>query len=59
MEDLSLWLDLVGNLGVIGLLAIAIYLGLTGRVVPADLLESVIAKVVEDVLDEMERRGKL
>lgn len=59
MEDLTIWLDLVGNLGVIGLLAIAIYLGLTGKVVPSDLLESVIAKVVEDVLDELEKRGKL
>lgn len=59
MEDLTLWLDLVGNLGVIGLLAIAIYLGLTGKVVPSDLLESVISKVVEDVLDELEERGKL
>lgn len=59
MEDLTLWVDLLSNLSVISLLAVAVYLGLRGHVIPTDLLETVITKVVEDVLDELEERGKL
>lgn len=59
MEEYDAILRLVDTGGTIALLLLVIYLGYTGRVVPSSLLETIIRRVVEDVLDELDRRGKL
>lgn len=59
MEELTLWLELLGNLGVIGLLSLALIAGLKGWVYPASIIDAVIARTVERVLDELEQRGHL
>lgn len=59
MEEIDAALRLIDTGGTIGLLLLLVYLSFTGRLVSVSLLEKVIAQVVREVLDELERRGKV
>lgn len=59
MEDIDAILRLIDAGGTIALLLLAVYLGFTGRVVPASLLERLIPRIVEEVIAKLEERGHL
>lgn len=42
--------------GLIAALVYGLYLGLTGKVVPVGLLRQIVSQVVEEVIDELEKR---
>lgn len=59
MEEFDAILRIVDAGGTIALLLLALYAIYSGRVVPASLLQTVIERVVSEVLDELDRRGKI
>lgn len=59
MEELDAILRLIDAGGTIALLLLAVWLGFTGRVVPVSILEKLIPRLVEEILEELEQRGKL
>lgn len=59
MEEFDAVLRIVDTGGTVALLLLVVYLGYTGRVVPSSLLQTIISQAVSEVLDELERRGKL
>ena len=52
-------LPLINSAGVIGVLVFAVWLGLTGKVVPQSTIEAIVKHTVEAILQEFEERGQL
>jgi hypothetical protein len=56
MDDWQTALTAINTGGLVAALLYGLYLGLSGKVVPASLLRQIISQVVEEVLDELSQR---
>jgi hypothetical protein len=55
--DIQTILTAINTGGLVAALIYGLYLGLSGKVIPVSLLHQIIAQVVEEVLDELEKRA--
>lgn len=52
-------LTLINTGGLVGALVYGIWLGLTGRVIPRDLLDEIITSVVREVIKQLREERRL
>jgi hypothetical protein len=49
----------INTAGVVGLLALGVWLGFRGEIIPAKQLERIVRITVIEILDELQERGML